>query len=157
LPAVARPDAVELPAWWADLRDERPDEAYKAVWRFAAAREQGLRSGRRPPAIKAAEPAAVAPPDRDLDSDEFAVREKASRKLGRLIEIVAGDLRKARKGKPSAEQSRRIDLLLEEFAGQEFGPEQWRAMRAVAALEQIGSPEARQDTRSWPTARRGHG
>jgi WD40 repeat protein len=143
LPAVGKPDGADLRRWWAELRDDRPGVAYQAVWRFAAAREQGLpflADVLRP--VKAAEPAAVARLIADLDSDEFAVRERASEELGRLGEAVADTLRKAREGKVSAEQARRIDRLLEEFAGLEFGPEQWRATRAVAALEQIGGPEA---------------
>jgi hypothetical protein len=78
----------------------------------------------------------------DLDSGTFEVREKASQELEQFGEAVVDALRKAKKGDVSVEQARRIEFLLAEFAGPVPGPEQLRATRAVAALEQIGSPEA---------------
>jgi WD40 repeat protein len=144
LPAVAKPIDAELRRWWADLRDESPEKAYKAVWRFAAAPEQALpflADSLQP--VKAPEPAAVARWIKDLDSGEFEVREKASRELGHLGEAVVDALRRAKQGDLSVEQARRIDQLLEEFGGPAPRPEQLRAIRAVAALEQIGGAEVR--------------
>jgi hypothetical protein len=57
---------------------------------------------------------------------------------------VVDALRKAKKkGGISVEQARRIDQLLAKLAGPVPGPEQLRAIRATAVLEQSGGPEAR--------------
>ncbi len=144
LPAVARPGRADLERWWADLRNDKPGEAYKAVWRFVAVPEQALPflAGALQP-VKAPEPAAVARLIEDLDSSEFKVRERASQNLEQLGEAVVSALRQAKKGEVSAEQKRRIDQLLADLDGPVLGPEQVRAIRAVAILEQIGTAEAR--------------
>ncbi len=144
LPAVAKPTEAELQRWWADLSDADPGTAYKAVWRFVAVPEQALpflAASLRP--IKPAKTTTVARLIDELDSDQFQVRERASRELSSLGEIVVDALRKTRKGNISVEQARRIDQLLTELAGPVPGPEQLRASRAVAILEQVGSEETR--------------
>jgi WD40 repeat protein len=144
LPAVARPDEAELRRWWERLRDDNPGEAYQAVWRFAAVPEQAVPflAGVLRPAEGPA-PEKVARWINDLDSSEFPEREKASRELERVGETAIDALRKARKADISLEQKRRIDQLLAALDGPVPGPEQLRTIRAVAALEHIGSPEAR--------------
>src|SRR5262249_26436080 len=142
--AVPKPSKEDLKRWWADLRDGNPSKASRAVWRLAAAPEQTLPllvDSLRP--IKAPEPAVVARLIADLNNDDFEVRDKASRELAQFGEAVEGALRKAKKGEISLEQLRRIDRLLNLLPGPEPGPEQLRTIRAVAVLEQIGSPEAR--------------
>jgi hypothetical protein len=57
--------------------------------------------------------------------------------------VAAPDLRKALDGKPSAEMRQRIKHLLDKLRGATDSPEALRAMRAVEALEQVGTPEAR--------------
>jgi WD40 repeat protein len=141
--AVAKPSGADLQRWWADLGDDRPGPAYQAVWRFAAAPEQALpflAESLRP--VKTPDPA-VARWITDLDSDQFEVRERASRDLERLGEAVVDALRNAKTRDLSLEHARRIDRLLEKLGGPGPGPEQLRAIRAVAALEQVGSPGAR--------------
>jgi HEAT repeat protein len=143
LPAVARPAAADLRRWWADLRDGTPGEAYQAVWRFAAVPGQAvpfLAAVLRP--VKPPEPAAVARLIADLNSPRYQVREKASRDLERLGETVVDGLQRARKGDMPIEQALRIDRLLAKLDGPVLSPEQLRATRAGAALEQIGGPEA---------------
>ncbi len=144
LPAVAKPTEADLQRWLADLSDADPGKAYKAVWRFVAADKQALpflAASMQP--VKPVDPATVARLIADLDSDQFPVREKASRELRKLGELVEDALRQTRKGNISAEQKRRIDQLLAELGGPGPGAEQLRAIRAVAVLEQIGNAEAR--------------
>jgi WD40 repeat protein len=150
LPAVAKPSEEELRRWWSALRDDSPAEAYKAVWRFAAVPEQTLPflANSLQPA-KPADSATVARLIDDLDSDQFQVREKASRELGRLGEVVVVALRKAKSSGPSLEQRLRIERLLAELTGPVPGPEQLRAIRAVAVLEQIGGAQARKIVAVW--------
>jgi WD40 repeat protein len=140
LPTVARPTEADLKRWWADLNDGSPDEAYQVFWRFVATPEQTLpflADSLRP--LKASQREFVDRLIDDLDSPQFQARDRAARELERLGEVVVPALRKAKKGKPPLEQSRRIDQLLDKLAG----AEQVRASRSVAVLEQIGSPEAR--------------
>ncbi len=144
LPAVAKPTEAELRLWWDELSKANPEEAYKAVWRFVAAPEQALAflaTCLRP--AKPSKPVDVARLIDDLDSDQFQVRERASRELKKLGDTVEDALRKARRGNISVEQARRIDQLLATLDEPVFDPEQLRATRAVAILEQIGGPQAR--------------
>jgi hypothetical protein len=142
--AVTKSTEASLQNLWNDLRDGTPSRATRAVWCFAAAPEQAVQflgDVLRP--IKAPEPGVVARLIENLGNEEFQVRDKASRELAKYGEAVEGALRKAKKGEISLEQLRRIDRLLNLLPGPEPGPEQLRTIRAVAALEQIGSPEAR--------------
>jgi WD40 repeat protein len=82
----------------------------------------------------------------DLDDDRFDVREKASRKLGRLGPGAALPLGLALNNAPSVEARRRIEKVLEdqERAGEDpaaYGPR--GVALAVAVLEEVGTPEAR--------------
>jgi RNA polymerase sigma factor (sigma-70 family) len=79
----------------------------------------------------------------DLDSDRFAVREAAQKELAELAELAAPALRQALTVKPSLEQSRRIQALLEKLRGPVTRPETLREIRAVAVLEDLATPEAR--------------
>jgi WD40 repeat protein len=144
LPAVGKPTEEELKRWWTALCDDSPAEAYKAIWRFAAASEQSLpflAASLRP--VNPSKPVDAARLIDDLDSDTFSVREKASRELGKLGETVEYALRKVRRGNISSEQARRIDQLLAALANPVPDSEQLRVIRAVAVLEQIGGAEAR--------------
>jgi WD40 repeat protein len=81
----------------------------------------------------------------DLDSDEFRVREKASKRLRQLAERVEPDLRKTLTQRPSLEVRRRIDFLLADVRdkAKERAAEQLRVLRALACLEYTGTKEAR--------------
>ena len=52
----------------------------------------------------------------DLDSADFATRERASKALARLDRLAEPTLRKALTGQPSLEMRRRIQQLLEQLA-----------------------------------------
>ncbi len=76
----------------------------------------------------------------DLDSENFAAREKAMRELEKLGESAATNLHKALANKPSLEAKRRIEQLLEK----QNGKDHVRTVRALEALERMGTPEARE-------------
>jgi WD40 repeat protein len=78
----------------------------------------------------------------DLDSREYDVREKATRELRRLGAAAEPALRRALAAKPGPEVRRRLQALLEELAPSAREP--LRRRRAVAVLEQIGTPPARE-------------
>jgi hypothetical protein len=77
----------------------------------------------------------------ELESDEFAVREKAQRELERMGEDAVPALRKALDSKPSAEARRRMESVLEK--PRTLPPGTLQAIRAVEVLENISTPGAR--------------
>ena len=80
----------------------------------------------------------------DLDSDEFNVRQRASKELEKIGNAAAAPLREALTGSPDAEVKLRVERLLQ-LVGEELPltGEQRRDVRAVRLLEQAGTPEAR--------------
>jgi hypothetical protein len=78
-----------------------------------------------------------------LDDDEFTVRERASAELAKLGEGAREVLEAARQTTKSAEVRRRAQELLDKLQGPVPSPEVLRSLRAVEALERIGSPDAR--------------
>jgi WD40 repeat protein len=80
---------------------------------------------------------------RELDDNRFEVRERARQELGRVGPPAVAALRRVLNGKPSLEVRRRVEQLLEELDRPSPTSEEVRLLRAVDALEQIGTPEAR--------------
>ncbi len=79
----------------------------------------------------------------DLDADAFEKRETASRELAQLGERAEGTVRQALKNRPPPEAKRRLEELVEKLDNRSLAPEELQALRAVEALEHIGTPEAR--------------
>src|SRR5262249_2403704 len=70
----------------------------------------------------------------DLDSEQFAVRDAASKQLAVYGSSIAPRLRAALEGKPSAEVKRRVENLLraaDRRQGEVLGPEELRVLRTV--------------------------
>jgi WD40 repeat protein len=80
----------------------------------------------------------------DLDDDAFAVREKARAELHALGGEAEPALREALKGKPSLEQARRVERLLEELKAHPVSGETLRGLWVVEYLERQPTPEARE-------------
>src|SRR5262249_41530798 len=80
----------------------------------------------------------------DLDSNRFAVREKATAALARLGELAEPDLRRTLRSRPQPETRRRLERLLQSLAEAIPTGERLQALRAVEVLEQIGTADARQ-------------
>jgi RNA polymerase sigma factor (sigma-70 family) len=143
-PSSGEPGVKELTVWWADLGGANAGRAYAAVWRLAEAPAVSvpfLRGHLRP--VTEAQARQVRQDIADLDSDTFAVREKAFRELEALGPAAEPALREAR-GKPvSPEVRRRLDQLLEEVSSGPVSGEPLRTVRALAALEHAGTAEAR--------------
>jgi WD40 repeat protein len=139
----SRPTVDDLDRLWADLGGPAP-KAYPAIWTLVAAPRLAvpfLKERLGP--VTAADPARVARLIADLDSDRFDVREKAFKELEQLGDLAGPALRKAREGRPSPEVRRHLDALRDKLPGPVTAPERLRGLRAVAVLEQLGTPEAR--------------
>jgi RNA polymerase sigma factor (sigma-70 family) len=136
----------ELAQWWENLAGPDAAEAYRAVWALAGARgtvpflQKKLRPAPEPGPEASKQLARLVA---DLDNDDFKVREKATEELEKLGPSAAVALRKALDGKPSPEMRKRVETLLDKLSGPTDNPETLRAIRAVEALEQVGTPEAR--------------
>jgi hypothetical protein len=133
-----------LMSLWDDLGNPDAARADRAIWALVAARQQAL-----PFLRKNLSPAPAPRPDwrawvKDLDSEQFAVREKASRALEALGEKAYPLLQKALPDAPSLEVRLRIEKLLARLNYPLTAPKTIRDLRAVEVLEHIGTAQARQ-------------
>lgn len=78
-----------------------------------------------------------------LDSDDFAVRERATTALRRLDWEAEPALCKVLENKPSLEMRQRVKQLLDDIRKRTPLPELLRMLRGIEILEQIGTREAR--------------
>ncbi|HEY7156135.1 MAG TPA: PQQ-binding-like beta-propeller repeat protein [Gemmataceae bacterium] len=135
--------AAEIDVCWADLLKDNPRTAYAAMDRLATAPPKALsllRKHLHPVTIDARwlEERLAA-----LDSDEFAVREKATRDLTAIAEAVEPRLRRAMTKDASLEMRRRLQAILEAPRSLVPPAETVRRLRAVAVMERIATEEAR--------------
>jgi WD40 repeat protein len=132
---------------WAGLSSSDAGAAFAAGRALAAAPAEAvalLRRRLRPDTHKPAGPAPVARWVRELDSDDFATRERARAALAREGGHAEAALRQALAAKPPLEQRRQIEGLLARLAPERVPPEMVRPLRAVEVLEWAGTAEARQ-------------
>jgi WD40 repeat protein len=143
-PRKFQPMPGELQELWSDLSSPDASRAHRALWKLVAGAQPTvayLGEHLRPAA--APDTGRIARLIADLDADQFAVREKAAVELEALGESAEPALRKALTNKPSPELRRRIDQILDGSLWPTLPPHQLQALRAVAVLEHVGSPEAR--------------
>jgi WD40 repeat protein len=139
-PGEARLKRAEREAAWRDLGEIDAAKAYTAVLALASDPE-----GTAPFLKEQLRLAAAALPERftrlvaDLDSDRFEVRAKAKEELAQLGPGAEPLLRKALERPPSPEARKALRELLGRL---EAG--QLRDLRAVEALETLGTPPARE-------------
>lgn len=130
-------------ALWDDLAHSNARRAHRAVAALLAKGEAGVALlARRLEPAKLRPAARVARLLADLDSDDFTVREAATRKLAKMAEIARPALERAR---PSAspEARRRITTVLRRGTYSVPSGQVLRSVRAVMVLEQAGTPAAR--------------
>jgi WD40 repeat protein len=130
---------------WSTLASADAAAAYKAIWQLVASPKESV-----PFLAEKLKPVAEVDAKRiaaliaALDSEKFAEREQATTDLAKLGEAVEPALKKLLAGQPSAEAKRRAEELLAKLGGVVTNPEQLRTLRAIEALEHIGTPEAKQ-------------
>jgi hypothetical protein len=147
LPDPGKPgpaDPAALDRAWADLAGPAKQAFIaRGALVLCPAETVAFLKGRLLP-IRRADPALLRRLLADLDGDTFAVREQARARLEGLGERAADALREALGRKPSLEARRRLEALLARLRGPIRDRETLRAVRAVAVLEDIGTPEARE-------------
>jgi RNA polymerase sigma factor (sigma-70 family) len=140
-PAKVKP--AEVDGLWADLHGGDARKGYRALWALASAPKEVM------PLLRAQLKPVPAPDHdrlgrlvKDLDADEFEVRERATEELGKLGGAAEGVLRKALKSKPSAEVKQRVELLLGKLRATSASPDHAREARAMELLVQVEAAEA---------------
>jgi hypothetical protein len=138
--------AKDLEGLWTDLASPEL-KGRQTAWVLTRAPRQAValfREKVRPPrSPDATEVKRISQLIRDLDSDEFSKREKATEELGRLEDKAEGALRKALDGQPSVEAQRRMERLIEKLDGVNAS-EKMRTLRALGVLERIDTAEGRE-------------
>jgi len=139
---------AELDKFWEDLASADAAEGYLATWTLASRPEQSLAF--LEVRLQAEKPVAQPWIDQsitDLNSDDFKTRQIAETGLRKLGVEVEADLRKAFQSDLTLEARRRIEGLLVNLNGHRLPLPALRQLRAVAVLEAIATPEARQQLR----------
>lgn len=139
----------DLERLWADLAGEDAAKAHQAVWTLVAVPAKAvpfLKEYLRAAAVLDAKQ--VQRLIANLDSEEFAVREDAYRKLASFAEQAEPALRQALEGKPSLEVRKRLEALCEDAELASHGAirsmELLRTVRAIRVLKHIGDRKAQQ-------------
>jgi len=142
---VAQLGPKELEALWSDLAGEDTRKAHAAIWTLTAISNQAASflKGHLHPAVSKWDPEQIRRWIADLDSDQFAVRQEAMKKLEQVSEDARPALRRALDSKPSLETRKRLEELLSKPKVLRSG-EELRGVRAVEVLEHIGTPGARE-------------
>jgi WD40 repeat protein len=140
---VAPPDAATLNRAWADLAGDAKKAfvARGALAQWPSEMVAFLKERLQP--TRSADPALPRQLIAELDSERFATRTKAQANLEELGERASAALREALGRKPSLEARRRLEALLARQRDPIRDTETLRAVRAIAVLEDIGTPKAR--------------
>jgi hypothetical protein len=136
--------ASDIENLYMDLASDNGARTHRAIWTLAAAGRQAVKGiEQRLQPVKRLDPKEAAALIDDLDSSTYAVREKAMQKLAQL-ESARPALEEALANSPPLEVRRRIELVLAKLPDIPWDSVLLQDRRAVAALEQIGTAEARQ-------------
>jgi WD40 repeat protein len=138
----------ELEGAWSDLAGADAGRAFQAALTLSAGVPHQvlpfLRERLRPapaPHVDAAKQERLI---RNLDDDDFSVRENADKELAALGDSAETALRKALVNPPSLEARRRLEGLLNRLDSRELAPERLQAVRALRVLEELDTPQARE-------------
>jgi WD domain, G-beta repeat len=127
---------------WVDLAADQPAIAWKAHWGLVAGstKSVALVKGRLRP-VPRPDARMLAQRLNELDSIQYAVRERAMKELENMGPAAEPALHKALKTPVSLETNRRLRQLLDRL--EQARRRQVQELRALAVLEQIASDEAR--------------
>jgi WD40 repeat protein len=136
-------DRRQLDAAWIDLAGDAR-KAHRTIYTLAGVPKQALpflADHLRP--VAAVEAKRVEKLLTDLDSDQFAVREVATKELTDMGRQIESALHRVLENKPSLEMRNRVRAIQESLRG--IPPAATlRTLRAIRVLEMIGTEEARQ-------------
>jgi WD40 repeat protein len=153
VPSIPQPlstklDNARATALWSDLADVDAAKAFRAVGAWIAAPDDAVATFRRlRPADKPVDGALVGRLIVDLDSNQFAVRDRASKDLEAMGPAAGRHMRQALAKSPSPEVTRRLEALLVRCPDEDL-----RGRRAVEVLEALGTPAAKALLGEWSRA-----
>jgi WD40 repeat protein len=148
-PGIRRAGALLQTTWpvdrsklWTNLESADAAKAHAAVWTLGARPQRALELiNERLKPVDQVELRNIRQLVMNLGSNEFAVRQTATRELERIDDQAEPLLRETLKLKPSLEVSRRIEGILAQ-PRLIRDPELLRRLRAIQVLELIGTHEA---------------
>jgi hypothetical protein len=135
--------SAEAERCWTDLAATDAPAAFQSIRRLVSDPERTvplLRDRLRP--VSPADPKRLQELLAGLESKHFAERQRAEDELERLAERAESALRARLAAVPTLETRRRVEQLLDKLSGPVADAERLRALRAVEALEYLGTPEA---------------
>jgi WD40 repeat protein len=136
--------SADAAARWTELLNEDAAKAYPAVWRLADAADDVvipyLKKQIQP--VTEEDMAKIRRAIRDLDSDEFRIRDRAFKDLADLGYAAQAPLRAVLDKQPSAESRNRVEQLLAKVTGPPAAGESLRTARALSVLESKRSAAA---------------
>jgi dipeptidyl aminopeptidase/acylaminoacyl peptidase len=135
----------KLASYWQELQAEDGVKSYNAMQRLMAdpARSVPYLGSQLQPAAKT-DAAQLTRLIADLDSNQFAVRQKAAEELEKLGELAEPVLEKALASNSSPEAKRRAGPLLEKLRAPITAGPKLQTLRTIEVLEHIGTPEAQE-------------
>jgi RNA polymerase sigma factor (sigma-70 family) len=137
----APPSKDTLDRWWSQLVGNDAPQAHGAIAGLIASPEASVPFLKE--RVRPVTPADAKQLERwlaDLNSDQFAVRQKASQELEQMGDLAEPRLRRALNDKPSLDVQQRIGALLDKL--HDLSGERLRLWRVILALEAVGTPEA---------------
>jgi WD40 repeat protein len=143
-----------LSTLWTELADADPAKAYRALWGLVAVPDEAVPLLAKSLSPVTSDDVQVKRLIADLGNDDFSIRKAAMRELKELGELAWPALQDLLKSNPDLEVRRRAQQLLEEPIPPP-APKEVRALRAVEALELMGTQEARETLRKLAGGARG--
>jgi hypothetical protein len=138
----------ELESIWTDLAGTDAAKAYRAMGRLLAQPQAALAFLKEQiqPVAPAAESAELGKLIKDLASEKFAVRDKATTELAKLGDAAELDLRTALKEQTILEVRQRLEKLLRSIEEKLMDPppERLRLLRSLEVVESAGGAEGMQ-------------
>lgn len=141
---IAEPTAGELAEAWRDLSSADAALAFRALLRLTDSPAIGLPRLRRE-LLREDDRERIERLVGGLNAAAFSDRERATRELGELGAVARPYLARALRAKPSLEARTRIEKLLAAQPDPFATPAGLRQLRAVEALERIGSADGRRE------------
>jgi hypothetical protein len=133
----------DLTQFWEDLASSDAAQARQAISKLATCPDQAVPFIQS--RLKPAAPVDAKQIQRwiaDLNSNQFAEREKATQELERVGVLAGPALKNALENRPAPETQRRTERLLDKIRAPVMSAELIRSVRSVEVLERIGKPQA---------------
>ncbi|VTR91965.1 (myosin heavy-chain) kinase : Uncultured bacterium genome assembly Metasoil_fosmids_resub OS=uncultured bacterium PE=4 SV=1: Sigma70_r2: Sigma70_r4_2: WD40 [Gemmata massiliana] len=138
---LGAPTSFNADRVWTDLADASSTTAFRAVRELCASPKEAIALLKQKLEPESIDPKAIAGWVKDLSSEQFADRERATAELEKRGETIASLLREALGAATDAETRQRLTAILGRI--DRPSPTALRLHRAMDALEHLGTPEAK--------------